>query len=137
MNKILWGVCLLFLAALATSCGSKVENNPEKIAATVIKHLQAEEFENMKDYCSDEGSMYVDGFASTFKGTPLEKGLQQVGKTIFKLVKAKYVEPGAVDMYENKANVKYRFKYDDNDSWRALVMKFEKVDGKWKIVEFK
>lgn len=137
MKKILLMMCICLTAYITVSCSTKAENNPEKITAAVIKHLQAEEFDKMKAYCSDEGAMFVDGFARTFRGTPLEKGLLQKGKTIFKIVKAKYVEPGAVNMYENKADVKYRFKYDDGDSWRAMVMKFEKREGNWKIVEFK
>ncbi len=137
MKKVQFIVYLLWLATITASCGVKVENNPEKIAATVIKLFQAEKFESMKDYCSDEGAMYVDGFARTFKETSLEQGLAQKGKTVHKLVKAAFVEAGAVNIYENKANVKYRFKYDENDSWRALVMKFRKQSGKWKIVEFK
>ena len=137
MKKIQLAICLIYLAFISISCSAKVENNPEKIAATVIKLFQAEKFEAMKEYCSDEGTMYVDGFARTFKETSLEQGLAQKGKTVHKLVKAAFVEAGAVNIYQDKADVKYRFRYDENDSWRALVMKFEKRDGNWKIIEFR
>ncbi len=137
MKKVLFGISFFWLVTINISCNTKVENNPEKIAAVVIENLRSEEFDKMKVHCSDEGAMYVDGFVQMLKGIPWEKGLAQKGKTIHKLIKSKDVEPGDINVNENNADIKYRFRYDDSSSWQSLKMEFEKQDGIWKIVEFK